>query len=53
MTKVEVIIRPSTLESLKDALHEIGVDGMTILEVRGLRNEVALGMFTQPRSTNR
>jgi nitrogen regulatory protein P-II 1 len=35
MTKVEVIIRPSTLEPLKDALHEIGVDGMTILEVRG------------------
>ena len=35
MTKVEAIIQPAKLESVKNALHEIGVDGMTILEVRG------------------
>jgi nitrogen regulatory protein P-II 1 len=35
MTKVEAIIQPSKLESVKEALLEIGVEGMTILEVRG------------------
>jgi nitrogen regulatory protein P-II 1 len=35
MTKVEAIIQPAKLEAVKSALHEIGVDGMTILEVRG------------------
>jgi nitrogen regulatory protein P-II 1 len=35
MTKVEAIIQPAKLESVKNALHEIGVDGMTVLEVRG------------------
>jgi nitrogen regulatory protein P-II 1 len=35
MKKVEAIIQPSRLDSVKDALREIGVDGMTISEVRG------------------
>src|SRR6185369_2272199 len=35
MTKLEAVIQPSKFESVKDALIEIGVDGMTILEVRG------------------
>ncbi len=35
MTKVEAIIQVSKLESVKDALHEIGVDGMTVFEARG------------------
>jgi len=35
MTKVEAIIQPSKLEAVKEALLEIGVEGMTILEVRG------------------
>ena len=35
MTKVEAIIQPSRFESVKDALHEIGVEGMTVSEVRG------------------
>jgi nitrogen regulatory protein P-II 1 len=35
MTKIEAIIRTSKLEEVKDALHEIGVEGMTVLEVRG------------------
>jgi len=35
MTKVEAIIQTSKLESVKNALHEIGVEGMTVLEVRG------------------
>jgi nitrogen regulatory protein P-II 1 len=35
MKKLEAVIQPSRLDSVKDALREIGVDGMTILEVRG------------------
>ena len=35
MTKVEAVIQPSKLEAVKDALLEVGVDGMTIFDVRG------------------
>jgi nitrogen regulatory protein P-II 1 len=35
MTKIEAIIQPSKLDAVKDALVEIGVEGMTILEARG------------------
>ncbi|HXZ12413.1 MAG TPA: P-II family nitrogen regulator [Candidatus Sulfotelmatobacter sp.] len=35
MTKIEAIIQTSKLEAVKEALHEIGVEGMTVLEVRG------------------
>ena len=35
MTKIEAIIQPSKLDSVKEALREVGVDGMTVIEVRG------------------
>jgi nitrogen regulatory protein P-II 1 len=35
MTKIEAIIQTSKLDSVKEALHEIGVEGMTVLEARG------------------
>jgi nitrogen regulatory protein P-II 1 len=35
MTRIEAIIQPSRLDSVKKALQEIGVDGMTVSEVRG------------------
>jgi nitrogen regulatory protein P-II 1 len=35
MTKMEAVIQNSKLEAVKNALHEIGVEGMTVLEVRG------------------
>lgn len=35
MQKIEAIIQPSRLDAVKDALLEIGVEGMTILEARG------------------
>jgi nitrogen regulatory protein P-II 1 len=35
MTKVEAIIQPSRFEAVKDGLSEIGVDGMTVTDVRG------------------
>jgi nitrogen regulatory protein P-II 1 len=35
MTKVEAVIQNSKLDAVKTALQEIGVEGMTVLEVRG------------------
>ena len=35
MKKIEAIIKPFKLEEVKDALHEIGVAGMTVSEVKG------------------
>jgi nitrogen regulatory protein P-II 1 len=35
MKKIEAIIQPSRFDSVKDALREIGVEGMTVIEVRG------------------
>ena len=35
MKKIEAIIQPHKLDEVKDALKAIGVDGMTISEVRG------------------
>jgi nitrogen regulatory protein PII len=35
MTKLEAIIQTSRLEAVKTALQDIGVEGMTVLEVRG------------------
>jgi nitrogen regulatory protein P-II 1 len=35
MTKIEAIIRPNKFEAVKAALIEMGVEGMTVSEVRG------------------
>jgi nitrogen regulatory protein P-II 1 len=35
MKKVEAIIQPSKFDSVKEALLELGVEGMTVVEVRG------------------
>ena len=35
MKKIEAIIKPFKLEEVKDALSELGVEGMTVTEVKG------------------
>jgi nitrogen regulatory protein PII len=35
MKKIEAIIKPFKLEEVKDALSEIGIEGMTVSEVKG------------------
>lgn len=35
MKKIEAIIQPFKLDPVRDALHEIGIDGITVSEVRG------------------
>jgi nitrogen regulatory protein P-II 1 len=35
MTKIEAIVRPNKFDAVKEALTEIGVEGMTVSEARG------------------
>jgi len=35
MKKIEAIIKPFKLDEVKNALHEVGITGMTVSEVRG------------------
>jgi len=35
MTKIEAIIRPNKFDSVKEALTQLGIEGMTVSEVRG------------------
>ncbi len=35
MKKMEAIIQPSKLDDVKEALYEVGIQGMTVSEVRG------------------
>lgn len=35
MKKIEAIIKPFKLDDVKEALHEIGMQGMTVLEAKG------------------
>src|SRR5579859_7001057 len=35
MKRVEAIIRPSKLDEVKEALSEVGIRGMTVVEVKG------------------
>lgn len=35
MKKIEAIIKPFKLDEVKEALHEVGISGITVLEARG------------------
>ena len=35
MKKIEAIIKPFTLDDVKESLQEIGINGMTVTEVKG------------------
>ena len=35
MQKIEAVIQPSKLDEVKDALIQLGIEGMTVLEARG------------------
>lgn len=35
MKKIEAILKPFRLDDVKDALHAIGIQGMTVTEVKG------------------
>ena len=35
MKKIEAVIKPFKLSQVKEALHEIGISGMTLIDVKG------------------
>ena len=35
MKKIEAIIKPFKLDDVKDALHEVGIKGITVIEAKG------------------
>ena len=35
MKKIEAIIKPFKLDDVKDALHDIGISGLTVIEAKG------------------
>ena len=35
MKKIEAIIKPFKLDEVKEALHEIGLQGITVIEAKG------------------
>ena len=35
MKKIEAIIKPLKLSNVKDSLHELGISGMTVIDVKG------------------
>ena len=35
MKKIEAIVKPFKLEEIKDALGDIGIEGMTVIEAKG------------------
>jgi len=59
MKKIEAIIKPFKLEEVKDALAEIGIEGMTVTEVKGFgrqkgHTEIYRGLVPKdaPKSSN-
>ena len=45
MKKIEAIIKPFKLSKVKEALHEIGLSGMTVFDVKGFG--IALNLHAQ------
>ena len=35
--KIEAVIKPFKLDEVKDALHEVGLQGITVVEAKGFR----------------
>jgi len=41
MKKIEAIVKPFKLDEIKEALTKIGIQGMTVIEVKGLADKEA------------
>ena len=51
MKKIDAIIKPFKLEDVKEALAAVGVEGMTVTEVKGFGRQRAIPRFTGAAST--
>ena len=51
MKKIEAIIKPFKLDEVKEALQEIGVQGMTVIEAKGYGRQKGHPRPTAARNT--
>ena len=42
MKKIEAVIKPFKLDEVKEALHEIGLQGLTVMEAKGFGRQNAI-----------
>ena len=49
MKKVEAVIRPFTLEEIQEALTALGIDGMTVSEVKSLDHDTRSAFYRGTR----
>ena len=52
MKKIEAIIKPFKLDEVKEALQEIGLQGITVLEAKGFGRQKATRSSTGAPSTS-
>ena len=52
MKKIEAIIKPFKLDEVKEALHEVGVSGITVTEAKGFGRQKAIPSSTAAPSTS-
>ncbi len=45
MKKIEAIIKPFKLDEVKEALHEVGIQGITVLEAKDLAVRKAIPSY--------
>ena len=45
MKKIEAIIKPFKLDEVKEALHDVGIQGITVLEAKGFGGKKAITSF--------
>ena len=48
MKKIEAIIKPFKLDEVKDALQDIGIQGITVVEARGLAQKGHAELYRAP-----
>jgi hypothetical protein len=52
MKKIEAIIKPFKLDEVKEALHEVGIKGITVTEAKASDGRRVIRNFTVARNTS-
>ena len=50
MKKIEAVIKPFKLDEVKEALHEIGLQGITVIESKGFGRQRVILSYIRARS---
>ena len=52
MKKIEAVIKPFKLDEVKEALHDVGVSGITVIEAKGSAARRGIPSSTGARNTS-